>query len=956
MRKTALVCIATLVLSATAMASDIAISTQANWWSQTAADRETQEIVDNVKTVAVELFTAADHAALADWVIEHTGDGVSDLLMLCGQCPSTIYAPGNTQPDGSLVELFLDDGNCIINTGDWIFYMVDGAGTNGTAALPNIMDIPSMEMWDDDTPVTVTAEAQQYTPSLIDFATDRAIHLDALAGDWYAELILALAADGNRAEPVILCNSVTGGRIGVFFQTSTQDDDPRGEVISEWINNWYLPKFAGTNPLARRPDPKDGATVDATTVEAAWVAGDLAAMHDVYFGESYDEVSAATPDDAGVYVGRQTATQLSIGVAGGPAPDGLVPGKTYYWRVDAINEAEPDSPWTGKVWSFTVRPLTAWGPTPADRAAFVRLDQALSWNTGMGAVFHTVYFSESYDDVANATAEALQVADPTFLVETLEAGKTYYWRVDEFALDMTGIPANFEGEVWSFSTVPDIAIADPHLVGWWSFDEGSSDTAVDSSGYGHHGILNASVERVEGLFGGALHFGSGRVVDCGFDAASEVTGDFTLAAWVQLDRTNAGVYGGLGGKLQYLNSNYYGFGLVRHSSNFFRLWVGDGSTDLAKSAVSSNAPYTDTEWHHVAGVRNGQANTLYVDGVLQNATTNTGLAPSTDWFHIGRQYSTQTDRTFPGVIDDFRIYDTAATAATITQIMAGDENLASDPQPASGTVVDIRDVPDLLWSAGANAASHDVYFGTDRQAVAQADHEAAEFQGNQTDPSFSISDLATFGGGDYYWRIDEVEADGVTVRKGYVWKVTLPDYLPVDDFESYTDDEDAGTTIFQTWIDGLTNGTGSYVGYENASGDTFSEITVVRSGSQSMPLAYNNTETPHYSETERTWATAQDWTAEGVDTLSLFVRGSTTNGADPMYVGLQDSANKLGVVAISEAAITTKTTWTQLRIPLAAFGVKASAIKKMYIGIGDRDNPTPGGAGLIYIDDITVTK
>jgi len=695
--------------------------------------------------------------------------------------------------------------------------------------------------------------------------------------------------------------------------------------------------------------PPNGTVVDTVQFALTWEAGDYAASHMVYFGESFDAVNTGqvTPVPT-------TQPSLETGLVPGYEA-GLVAGQTYYWRVDEVNEAHPDSPWKGEVWSFTVQPLTAWNPSPADGAVCVLTDQALNWNAGLGAVFHTVYFSESYDDVANATAEALQVADPTFLVETLEAGKTYYWRVDEFALDMTGIPANFEGEVWSFSTVPDIAIADPHLVGWWTFDEGSSDTAVDSSGYGHHGILNASVERVEGLFGGALHFGSGRVVDCGFDAASEVTGDFTLAAWVQLDRTNAGVYGGLGGKLQY-TGNYFGFGLVRHSSNFFRLWVGDGSTDLAKSAVGSNAPYTDTEWHHVAGVRNGQANTLYVDGVLQNATTNTGLAPSTDWFHIGRQYSTQTDRTFPGVIDDFRIYDTAATAATITQIMAGDENLASDPQPASGTVVDIRDVPDLLWSAGANAASHDVYFGTDRQAVAQADHEAAEFQGNQTDPSFSISDLATFGGGDYYWRIDEVEADGVTVRKGYVWKVTLPDYLPVDDFESYTDDEDAGTTIFQTWIDGLTNGTGSYVGYENANGETFGEIWVVHGGSQSMPFAYDNTKSPYYSETTRTWTQVQDWTAEGVDTLSLFVQGADDNGEGTLYVGLQDSTGKLGVVKSTNATLPTTDMWTQWTIPLADFGVKASAIKKMSIGIGDRDNPTLGGAGLIYVDDIRVGK
>jgi hypothetical protein len=341
MKRLLSVCVIVCALGATAFAVDIAISTQANWWSQAAADREMQEIVDTVTAVPVERFTTADHAALADWVKAHTGDGKSDLLILCGQCPATIYPAGNAQPDGSLLELFLDDGNCIVNTGDWIFYMVNGAGTNGTAALPNVMDIPSMDMWDDDTPVTVTSDGQKYTPSLVNFATDRAIHIDALTGDWYPELILALAADGNRAEPVIVRNSVTGGRIGVFFQTNSQDNDPRGEVISEWINNWYLPTVLTSN---WGPQPEDGATEVLRDAVLGWQPGRFAATHDVYFGTSFADVDGAgTSDPKGVLVSHgQTDTAYD--------PEGLFEyGQTYYWRVDAVN----DTTLKGDVWSFT---------------------------------------------------------------------------------------------------------------------------------------------------------------------------------------------------------------------------------------------------------------------------------------------------------------------------------------------------------------------------------------------------------------------------------------------------------------------------------------------------------------------------------------------------------------------------------------------------------------------------
>ncbi|HUV63700.1 MAG TPA: hypothetical protein VMW24_07365 [Sedimentisphaerales bacterium] len=40
---------------------------------------------------------------------------------------------------------------------------------------------------------------------------------------------------------------------------------------------------------------------------------------------------------------------------GGPYPSGLVAGTTYYWRIDEVNDADPNSPWKGPVWSFSGR-------------------------------------------------------------------------------------------------------------------------------------------------------------------------------------------------------------------------------------------------------------------------------------------------------------------------------------------------------------------------------------------------------------------------------------------------------------------------------------------------------------------------------------------------------------------------------------------------------------------------
>jgi hypothetical protein len=101
------------------------------------------------------------------------------------------------------------------------------------------------------------------------------------------------------------------------------------------------------NPLANSPTPANGAMIGQKSTTLKWRAGDFAALHDVYFGEDADKVAAATRDDTDVFVGRQAGTSVAIGMAGGLYPAGLVPGQSYFWRVDEINDAEPNSPWKG---------------------------------------------------------------------------------------------------------------------------------------------------------------------------------------------------------------------------------------------------------------------------------------------------------------------------------------------------------------------------------------------------------------------------------------------------------------------------------------------------------------------------------------------------------------------------------------------------------------------------------
>jgi hypothetical protein len=205
-------------------------------------------------------------------------------------------------------------------------------------------------------------------------------------------------------------------------------------------------------PKARGPSPKDGALHTDTWANLSWSPGDFAVSHDVYIGDNFDDVENGAE---GTFYGNQTDTFIVVGFPGFPYPDGLAPGTTYYWRIDEVNDTEPNSPWKGDVWSFSIPPRTAYSPDPADGAESVDVDVQLSWTGGFGSKLHTVYFDETFEEVENATGGQNQ-GTATYTPGTLKMARTYYWRIDEFDIVET-----HKGDVWSFTTEGGVAGPNP---------------------------------------------------------------------------------------------------------------------------------------------------------------------------------------------------------------------------------------------------------------------------------------------------------------------------------------------------------------------------------------------------------------------------------------------------------------------------------------------------------------
>ena len=90
------------------------------------------------------------------------------------------------------------------------------------------------------------------------------------------------------------------------------------------------------------PSPPDGTTNVPLDVILSWTPGYSAHKHVVFFGTSPVDVG---PNATPVEIPEQPQDDNYYN------PGGLELGKTYYWRIDEVNDSQT---WTGDIWKFTV--------------------------------------------------------------------------------------------------------------------------------------------------------------------------------------------------------------------------------------------------------------------------------------------------------------------------------------------------------------------------------------------------------------------------------------------------------------------------------------------------------------------------------------------------------------------------------------------------------------------------
>ncbi|GEM_PF-570889 len=104
------------------------------------------------------------------------------------------------------------------------------------------------------------------------------------------------------------------------------------------------------------------------------------------------------------------------------------------------------------------------------------------------------------------------------------------------------------------------------------------------------------------------------------------------------------------------------------------------------------------------------------------------------------------------------------TTGEVWSFIVGPPGKALCPMPYDGMTAVAVNADFLAWAEGENAVSSDVYFGTDPTP------DSSEFKGNQTATTYDLPALTADT--TYYWRIDQVNAQGTTTSD--VWSFTTP--------------------------------------------------------------------------------------------------------------------------------------------------------------------------------------
>ena len=207
------------------------------------------------------------------------------------------------------------------------------------------------------------------------------------------------------------------------------------------------------------------------------------------------------------------------------------------------------------------------------------------------------------------------------------------------------------------------------VVAHWKFDEGTGTVVADSSGNKYNGTTEFGPEWVDGVMGKAMKFnGTDQYVTVPDNNLTEAVYAFSVSVWFKPTEASTTQARGVIGIMNDLDRSAFNIGIDQlYDGNdvYFRV---SNIGNIAEKASADQA-LGNTKWNHVVGIYNGEKLFLYQNGVLQkNNPPFTGTSKnSAKPLRMSYDYSKGLS-SFPGAIDEVRIYHRALSPAEVAEL------------------------------------------------------------------------------------------------------------------------------------------------------------------------------------------------------------------------------------------------------------------------------------------------
>jgi hypothetical protein len=715
--------------------------------------------------------------------------------------------------------------------------------------------------------------------------------------------------------------------------------------------------FTTASLVAFDPRPRDGAKwLDPSAVTLIWQGGQGALKHDVYFGTDQAAVAAG---DASTFKSTEVASAYDVGL--------LAAGTTYYWRVDEI--LTDGTKRTGAVWSFTtlapgggIRGLYFANTSLSGLPVINRIDAQINFNwatvpTGLTANNLSVRWVGELDVPFSETYTFYPTTDDGVRLWVNDVPLLDLWANRRSATESKASIALVGGQrypiVMEFYNATDTAIAELR----WESPSIEKDLIPQAA---FSPPLRASSPLPDN---GADAVTQSPVLmwNAGEKAAQhEVYFGVDAAAVAAATPADAGLYRGR----QAADVTSFDAGALAWNQTYY--WRVDEVND-----ASADSPWKGSVWSFTTADfvivddfegyddAEGTDTRLYENWIDGYADQSSGSIvgnfdpPFAEQVivHSGRQsLSMEYDnRNSPYFSEAYREF-----APTQNWTLNGVDTLVLWVQGAPAPVAPVVETAGKMTVTGSGT---DIWNNSDQFTYV--------YKTLSGDGSL-IARVVSIGAGTNTWAkggvmvrgsldadsnhammVMSANTDG-TAGNGASFQYRL-------DVAGASASNDSPTVVAPPYWVKIERVGGTVTGSHSANGQAWTVVGTPQFIATGSPAYIGLCVTSHAAGEYRTVEFDNVKATGASGAWATKEIGLARNSTQNLYVVVEDSAGKKAVATDPNAV--NAATWTEVKVPLSDLpGVNMTKVKKMYIGVGDRENPAADGTGKIYIDDIRVTK